>query len=233
MLRHKQVHNRGKWNIIFFFVLFPTFCFQSARAEPPNGVQSLVVMSNQTPHSLVVDGVRALFEAHELESFLNELEKQPPNWAEVHGPAGDDHNDRLFALNRQRDKTRESHPLLKTRVAFLWSGLITRYEPSVKGYRVAIGPEMTQTKWGIVRFKPSGLPSDMVAVPSPTLLARLQQGISAGEKIEIGILFTGRLIPDESIIYDFSHDGSGQGMVMPVVQVDGIQYFIKRIDSPG
>jgi hypothetical protein len=40
------------------------------------------------------------------------------------------------------------------------------------------------------------------------------------------VLITGRLLPEESIIYDFAHDEPGQGMVMPVVRVDGLIYLL-------
>ncbi|MEC4674144.1 MAG: hypothetical protein VST68_08135, partial [Nitrospirota bacterium] len=160
------------------------------------------------------------------ETFLTELEKQPPVWDKLHDPPGAEHGARLFVLNRQRDDFREGHPLLNQRIAFLWGAVLGDYQPEYKGFKLSIGPEPTQTSWGIVRFKPIGLPDEMIAIPSPNLLSSLHMRIAAGEKIGVGILFTGRLIPWESIIYGFSHDGLVQGMVMPVVQVDGVQYFI-------
>ncbi len=94
-----------------------------------------------------------------------------------------------------------------------------------------MGPEFTQTTWGLVRFKPLQLPNEMVAVPSPVLLRSLQERIERGEPREIGILFTGTLLPWESIIYAFSHDGLEQGMVMPVVQIDGVRYFLHPLSD--
>jgi hypothetical protein len=34
------------------------------------------------------------------------------------------------------------------------------------------------------------------------------------------VVMTGRLIPDESVVYDFSHDQDGLGLIMPVVRVE-------------
>jgi hypothetical protein len=43
------------------------------------------------------------------------------------------------------------------------------------------------------------------------------------------VLITGRLLPEESIIYDFAHDEPGHGMVMPVVRVEEIDcLFVER-----
>jgi hypothetical protein len=38
---------------------------------------------------------------------------------------------------------------------------------------------------------------------------------------------TGKLIPEESLIYDFSHDQAGLGMIMPVVRVERIDYVMR------
>jgi hypothetical protein len=42
------------------------------------------------------------------------------------------------------------------------------------------------------------------------------------------VAITGRLLPEESIIYDFAHDERGQGMVMPVVRVERVDYFVGK-----
>ena len=69
----------------------------------------------------------------------------------------------------------------------------------------------------------------MVAVPSAA--GRLRDRRAKEESVEIGILFTGTLIPWESIIYAFSHDGAEQGLIMPVVQVDGVRFFLRPISD--
>jgi len=200
-----------------------------AKAEPPSGIQPLQQLHGSDVHSLLTDSsVRPLLTAQEQEAFLSELEKHPPQWDQLHDPPGEEQGTRLFDLNRQRDDLREGHPLLTQRIAFVWSGILREYHESLKGYKVVMGPNPTQTIWGIVRFKPTGLPNEMVAIPSPSLLHALHSQIGDGKPLEIGILFTGTLIPWESIIYGFSHDGLEQGMVMPVVQIDRVQYFIRN-----
>jgi hypothetical protein len=52
--------------------------------------------------------------------------------------------------------------------------------------------------------------------------------VSKGERIEIDVAITGRLLPEESIIYDFAHDEQGQGMVMPVVRAERVDYILKE-----
>lgn len=79
----------------------------------------------------------------------------------------------------------------------------------------------------MVRFKPEGLPSNLVAVPPSTLKESLQKRARKGDRIEVDVAITGRLIPEESIIYDFAHDEPGQGMVMPVVRVERIDYVLR------
>lgn len=39
---------------------------------------------------------------------------------------------------------------------------------------------------------------------------------------------TGRLIPEEPIVYDFSHDEEGRGLIMPVVRIERIDFLISR-----
>ncbi len=221
-------HGRGNRKIFLCAALCLLFWFALiAQAEPPSGIQPLRQLNGVPVHSLITDpSVRPLLTAQEQEAFLNELEKQPPEWTQLHDPPGEEHGARLFTLNRQRDDLREEHPLLKQRIAFVWSGIAHEYHDGHQGFKVVMGPNPTQTTWGIVRFKPIGLPNEMVALPPPSLRPALQTQNSKGKPLEIGILFTGRLNPWESIIYGFSHDGLEQGMVMPVVQIDGVQYFI-------
>ncbi len=90
-----------------------------------------------------------------------------------------------------------------------------------------MGPDFNKTEWGVIRFKPVGLPEEMIAIPSPEFRSPLQQQLAQGERVEIKILFTGRLIPDESIIYAFSHEDPNQGMIIPVVQTETVQYILQ------
>ena len=50
--------------------------------------------------------------------------------------------------------------------------------------------------------------------------------IEQGQSIEIDVVMVGTLIPGESIVYDFSHEQEGLGLIMPVVRVDEIMYLI-------
>jgi hypothetical protein len=38
----------------------------------------------------------------------------------------------------------------------------------------------------------------------------------------------GRLVPDESLVYDFSHDEAGVGVIMPVVRIERVEYLLVR-----
>ena len=130
-----------------------------AQAEPPSGVQPLQPLHGSPVHSFMTDpSVRPLLIALEQEAFLIELEEQPPEWDQLHDPPGEEHGARLFDLNRKRDDLREEHPLLNQRIAFLWSGFLREYHDGHQGFTVVMGPHPTQTSWGIVRFKPTGLP---------------------------------------------------------------------------
>ena len=196
----------------------------------PSGIQPLEQVPQAQP--LFTDAsIRALLTPADQERFLDELDKQPPDWGQLHDRPGEELGTRLFDFNRQRDASREGHPLLNRRVAFWWSGVLGEYRESLRGFTVVMGPEFTQTTWGLVRFKPLRLPHEMVAVPSGDGLLTLRHRRSKGEPVEIGILFTGTLIPWESIIYAFSHDGEEQGLVMPVVQVDGVRYFSQPLSD--
>ncbi len=215
---------------LFFFLVLSLDCI--AGTDPPLGIQPLEKLPPSDARALLTDtSIRALLTPADQELFLNELEKQPPDWEQLHDLPGEELGTKLFDFNRQRDASREGHPLLSQRVAFWWSGILGKYHEAQRGFTVVMGPEFTQTTWGVVRFKPTGLPHEMVAVPSPAKLRTLQDRRAKREPVEIGILFTGKLIPWESIIYGFSHDGLEQGMVMPVVQIDGVRYVLHPISD--
>lgn len=199
-------------------------------ADPPSGIQPLEPLPQ--PHTLFTDeSIRALLTPKDQELFLNELEKQPPDWDRLHDPPGEELGTKLFDFNRQRDTARAGHPLLSQRVAFWWSGVLGEYREAHRGFTVVMGPEFTRTTWGLVRFKPLQLPNEMVAVPLAAGLRTLRDRRAKGEPVEVEILFTGTLLPWESIIYAFSHDGEKQGLVMPVVQVDGVRYSLRPVSD--
>ena len=58
----------------------------------------------------------------DIERFLDKLEGTPPDWPSLYGN-GEGHDERLFALNRERDHRREGHAMLEQRLACLWGGV--------------------------------------------------------------------------------------------------------------
>ncbi len=161
-----------------------------------------------------------------IEQFLEALDGSPPDWAALHGAHGDRHDDSLFALNRERDRLRAGRKALTQRITFLWEGVLSTYVPDKSGFLVAIGPEVIPTKWGLVRVKPESLPAELVAVPPADLRESLQARVARGESVKVVVAMTGRLVPDEAIIYDFAHEDPGQGMIMPMVRVERIDYLM-------
>ena len=194
-------------------------------SHSPLGIGTLHYVSTTKAPTLVPSHARPLLTSADQEKFLKELEGDIPNWSRLHDSPTEELGERLFVFNRKRDQAREGDVLLKQPIAFIWSGLLRQYVPEHKGFTIAIGPDFTKTGWGVVRFKPVGLPQDMIAIPSLDLQELLTQQIAQGSKVEIKVLFIGRLLPEESIIYAFSHDDPSQGMIMPVVQVEKIHYF--------
>ncbi|HEU4686297.1 MAG TPA: hypothetical protein VFS39_17455, partial [Nitrospira sp.] len=166
-------------------------------------------------------GTHLLLDASSIERFLEALDGQPPDWQVVYGAGHHDpeHDDRVFALNRERDAQRDGKPALSWLVTFTWAGEIGAYRQEEQGFPVALGPVFTPTAWGIVRFKPEEVPGNLVVAAEDSRL----------ERVEILVLMTGRLIPQESIVYDFSHEEEGRGLIMPLVRVEFVQFV--RLDS--
>lgn len=195
-------------------------------AQEPDPVRPLLRYGERSPASVLADGVLYLDRPAVIESFLAALDGAPPDWSRLYGAGEDAHMDRLFEENRARDRLRSGNPALARRIAFAWEGVMTGYDAERGGFRLAVGPKVIPTAWGHVRFKPVGLPAGLVAVPPPELRKRFRARRAARETIEVDLILTGRLIPEESIIYDFAHEEAGQGMVMPVVRVERIDYFL-------
>jgi hypothetical protein len=91
----------------------------------------------------------------------------------------------------------------------------------------ALGPEFTPTRWGVVRFKYEYFEGDLVAKTSAPLRDELELRLARGEPVDIIVAMTGRLIPEESLLYDFSHDQEGLGVIMPVVKLERIDYLLR------
>lgn len=206
-------------------------------ADPPllfgqevAGVRPLLVVERDKLQSLLPSGTHLLVEAAAIEQFLQELDGMPPDWALVYGQGHHDpgHDDRLFALNRERDANRAGKPALLWQVTFLWSGTLSGYDPKTGGFTVALGPKFTPTGWGVVRFKPENLPANLAAIPNPSSRETLRRKFEKGLRIEIDIAMTGRLIPEESLVYDFSHEEEGRGLIMPVVRIERVDCLMMK-----
>jgi hypothetical protein len=187
---------------------------------------------------LAIDGLAAflpqgttlMMRPDAVEEFLMELDGQPPDWSGVYGHGHHDpgHDDRLFALNRERDAKRQGKPALSKQVAFVWTGTLSRYDAAIGGYPVAIGPKFIKTSWGMVRFKPEEAPGNLSVAPDASHQIQVQRLLEQGQPVEIDVVMTGRLIPDESIVYDFSHDEEGLGLIMPFVKVERVDFVMPQ-----
>jgi hypothetical protein len=215
---------RHAFSLILVVLFLATTTLASGEDSP--GGHLLLLPHRQDLQSFLPGGARLLHDPVAIEKFLDAMDGSPPKWVDLHGPHGSHQDERLFALNRERDRRRVGREGLTQRITFLWQGALSTYLPDHDGFLVAIGPEMIPTKWGLVRFKAEGLPAELVAVPPPASRDHLLARVAQGENIAVVVAMTGRLVPEESILYDFAHADPGQGMVMPVVRVERIDYFL-------
>jgi len=198
--------------LVGFLITFP--CGASGEDTPASRL--LLVAKTQDIQQLLPKGTHLLHDPVAIEKFFEALDGAPPDWAELHGSHGDRHEERLFALNRERNLLRAGRP----------AGVLSRYMPDHAGFLVAIGPETIATRWGQVRFKPESLPAELVAVPLLDLRESLHVRVARGESIKVLVAMTGRLVSNEALIYDFAHEDPSQGMIMPLVRVEQIDYFL-------
>lgn len=196
--------------------------------EEPLGVKFILPIRLSDLHTQLTFHTRVLVDAAVIEQFLQQLDGTPPDWARVYGHGHHDpaHDERLFDLNRERDAKRAGNEALRWRIAFAWSGELSRYDPESGGFRVVLGPRFTPTSWGLVRFKYEDLPGNLVAVSLPPQREILLRKLSHKQSIEIDVVMIGTLIPEESIVYDFSHEQEGLGLIMPVVRIEDIVYLL-------
>jgi hypothetical protein len=202
----------------------------SIRAEDAAGPRPLRATSLSTVHSILPAGTRVLIKRSAIEAFLTALEGSPPDWPTVYGHGHHDpgHDERLFNLNRERDAAREGKAVLNRPVAFVWSGELSQFDPETKSYAVAVGPEFIATSWGLIRFKPEEFPNNLRVKPEKPFAGRISRRLARHETVEVLVVMAGVLIPSESVIYDFSHDQEGVGLIMPVVRVGQVEVFLKR-----
>lgn len=211
--------------ILFCLVLIPAE--RAVGAEEVSGVGPLQHSSLSAFLATLSPRIQVLHEPAAMESFLAALDGTPPDWSAIHGHGHHDpgHDDRLFSLNRVRDAEREGNPVLQTPLAFVWSGELSRLDPDTGGYSVALGPVFTPTAWGQVRFKPVDLPGELLVVPGVACARHIRHVLEQGKPLEIAVVFIGRLVPEESLVYDFSHDQEGLGLIMPFVRVEQVHYL--------
>jgi hypothetical protein len=199
-------------------------------AEMALGTRPLLTIARKDLHTILPPDYRILIDPLSIEEFLDALDSTPPDWGLVygHGHHDPDHDERLFTLNRERDAKREGKAALQWTVVFLWSGELSRYEPTAGGFSIAMGPIFTPTRWGVVRFKAEEVPSNLVVIPDPGTGDVLRRQLETGQIVDIEIAMMGRLIPDESLVYDFSHDEEGLGLIMPVVRIERVEFLLAR-----
>ena len=198
----------------------------TAQAESELGVQPLHREFSAALASLPPQ-TQLLLKSESIERFLTALDGHPPDWPTVYGQGhhGPGHDERLFALNRERDAGRVGKDALHWMIAFVWLGELSRFDQEAGGFHVALGPKFTRTGWGDVRFKHEDLPATLIALAggeTTDLRTRQQQG----ERVEIEVLMAGRLIEEESLVYDFSHEAEGQGLIMPVVRIEALAFVL-------
>lgn len=198
-------------------------------AQDASGTASLWTIPLAEIGTKLPRDTQVLIERSAIEAFLAELDGTPPDWANVygHGHHDADLDERLFNLNRERDAAREGKAALTRRVAFVWPGEISRLDPESRSYAVSLGPEFNRTSWGIVRFKTEDLPGNLRARPRKKIAAQIRSRLAKGETVDVTVVLVGTLIPTESIVYDFSHDEEGRGMVMPVIHIEQVGYLLK------
>jgi len=219
------------WALWVIAVLFLTVgSVGEGWAEEAIGTRPLLTIAHKDLHSILPPDCHILIDPHSIEQFLDALDENPPDWGLVYGHGHHDSalDERLFTLNRERDAKRTAKKALQWTVVFLWSAELSRYDPTTGGFGLAIGPIFTPTRWGVVRFKPEEVPSNLVVIPDPSTRDVLRRQLDAGRKIDIEIAMVGRLIPDESLVYDFSHDEAGLGIIMPVVRIERVEYLLAR-----
>jgi hypothetical protein len=197
-------------------------------AEDALGTRPLLTIARKDLPTILPSDCHILLDPRSIEEFLDALDGRPPSWDVVYGHGHHDSglDERLFSLNRERDGKRAGKEALQWKVVFLWSGELSRYDPMTGGFSLAIGPVFTPTRWGVIRFKPEEVPSNLVVIPEPSIQDVLRRQLEASRKVDIEIVMVGRLIPDESLVYDFSHDEEGVGIIMPVVRIERIEYLL-------
>ena len=121
----------------FLLVVFGSSVVLAQEAE---GIRPLLTSGLNGLRQALPNDTRLLTDAYSIETFLKLVDGTPPDWTDVYGHGG--HDERLFALNRERDRLREGQTKTTGRVTFFWDGELSAYDPRLRGFRLAIGPRM-------------------------------------------------------------------------------------------
>ena len=207
----------------------------TARSEDDPGPRPLRTISLVQIEQLLPSGTHLLVNRGAMESFLVALEGTPPDWPTVYGRGHHDpeHDERLFNLNRARDAARKENPTLTWRIAFIWTGEVSHFDSETRSYAIAVGPEFTPTSWGVVRFKPEEVPGNLRVRPDKYLADWIDRSLLRHKSVPVSLVMVGALIPTESVIYDFSHEEEGMGLIMPVVRVEQIEILLVQPPASG
>ncbi len=208
--------------LLFLLVGIPV----SSNGLSSSGPLRLIPKSGLT--SILPVDARLMVKPETIEEFLIALDGQPPDWRALYGNGHGDSglDDRLFALNRERDAKRAGRPPLSWLVSFLWVGELSRYDSERGGFPVALGPKFIKTRWGVIRFKPEETPGNLLVALDAVQREQYQRELGKNQTFEIDVVMTGRLVPEESLVYDFSHDEEGLGLIMPFVRVERIDLVL-------
>lgn len=219
------------------FLLLYAVSLSSAtvRSEDDQGPRPLRTISLVQIQQLLPSGTHLLINRGAIESFLVALEGTPPDWPTVYGRGHHDleHDERLFNLNRARDAAREENPTLTWRIAFMWVGEVSYFDAETRSYAIAVGPEFTPTSWGVVRFKPEEVPGNLRVRPDKYLADWIDWSLLRHKSVQVSLVMVGTLIPTESVIYDFSHEKEGLGLIMPVVRVEQVEILLVQPPASG
>jgi len=201
------------------------------RGEEISGSGPLRLITMGELGSTLPAATHLMLDASPIEQFLLELDGQPPDWRVVYGHGHEDPglDERLFTLNRERDAKREGRPALSWLVSFAWVGELSAYDVGRAGFPVAIGPRFIKTSWGLVRFKPEEAPGNLLVTMDASQRKQFQEQLAQNGTVEFDVVMTGRLVPEESLVYDFSHDEEGLGLIMPFVRIEQVDFvFLQR-----
>ena len=181
----------------------------TARSEDDPGPRPLRTISLVQIEQLLPSGTHLLINRGAIESFLVALEGTPPDWPTVYGRGHHDpeHDERLFNLNRARDAAREENQTLTWRIAFIWTGEVSHFDFETRSYAIAVGPEFTPTSWGVVRFKPEEVPSNLRVRPDKYLADWIDWSLLRHKSVQVSLVMVGTLIPTESVMTSVVNSG--------------------------